>query len=77
MDQLIQTTFRGLHDAVNAMLDLVDSDIKMAVASRPLHIEEAGNQVDREVETRKRELMAEVRELKGMHEEMLARVAEM
>jgi len=77
MDQLIQTTFRGLHDAVNAILGLVDSDIKMALVSRPPRIEDAGNRVDQEVETRKGELMAEVRELKGMHEEMLARVAEM
>ena len=77
MDQLTQTTFRGLHDGVNAILDLVDNDVKMALASRSLRIEDAGDQVDQEVDTRKGELMAEIRELKGMHEEILTRVAEM
>jgi hypothetical protein len=75
IDQLVRKTFRDLRDAVNAVLDLVVSDVEMALASYPQRVDSARNQEDPEEERRKGELMAKIRELKGKHEELLASIS--
>ncbi|KAE8450711.1 hypothetical protein EG329_006056 [Mollisiaceae sp. DMI_Dod_QoI] len=77
IDQLVQKTFRNLHDAVNAVLDLIVSDIEIALVSRPQGVDDARNQESPEEERRKGELMVEIRELKGKHEELLASISNM
>jgi uncharacterized protein YceH (UPF0502 family) len=75
IDQLVRKTFRDLGDAVDAVLDLIVSDVEMALASTPQGVDSARNQEDPEEERRKEELMAKVRELKGKHEELLASIS--
>jgi hypothetical protein len=75
IDQQVQKTFSGLHNVVNAVLDLVVSDVEMALASNPRLVDDDRNQEDPEVERRKGELMAEIRELKEKHVELLTSIA--
>jgi hypothetical protein len=75
IDQLVRKTFRDLRVAVNAVLDLIVSDIEMALASSPQRVDSARNQEDPEEERRKGELMVKIRELKGNHEELLASIS--
>ena len=60
---------------VNAVLDLIISDVEMALTSKPQCADSARNQQDPEEERRKEELMAEIRELKGKHENLLASIS--
>jgi hypothetical protein len=76
IDQLVKKTFRDLHDAVNAVLDLIVNDVEMALTSNPRSVDSARNQEDPEEERRKEELMAEIRELKGEHEKLLASISD-
>jgi hypothetical protein len=75
IDQLVRKIFRNLHDAVNAVLDLIISDVEMALTSNPQRIDSARNQEDPQEQRRKEELMAEIRELKGEHEKLLASIS--
>jgi hypothetical protein len=76
IDQLVRKIFRNLHDAVNAVLDLIISDVEMALTSNPQYIDSARNQEDPQEQRRKEELMAEIRELKGEHEKLLASISD-
>jgi uncharacterized protein with von Willebrand factor type A (vWA) domain len=76
IDQLVRKIFRNLHDAVNAVLDLIISDVEMALTSNPQRMDSARNQEDPQEEKRKEELMAEIRELKGEHEKLLASISD-
>ena len=76
IDQLVQKSFRDLHDAVKAVLDLIISDVEMALTSKPQPADSVTNQQDPEEERRKEELMAEIGELKGKHEELLASISD-
>ena len=76
IDQLVRKIFRNLHDAVNTVLDLIISDVEMALTSNPQRIDSAGNQEDPQEQRRKEELMAEIRELKGEHEKLLASISD-
>ena len=75
IDQLVQKHFRDLLDAVNAVLNLVISDVEMALTSKPQRMNSARNQQDPGEERRKKELMVEIRELKGKHEKLLASIS--
>jgi len=76
IDQLVRKTFRDLLGALNAVLDLIVSDVEMALASNPQHMDSARNQEDPQEQRRKEDLMAEIRELKGEHEKLLASISE-
>ena len=75
IDQLVRKTFRDLRNAVNAVIELIASDVEMALASRPQRVDGARNQEDPEEERRKGELMAEIKKLKTKHEELLASIS--
>jgi hypothetical protein len=60
---------------VNAVLDLIVSDVEMALASNPQRVDSARDQEDPEEDRRKGELMVKIRELKGRHEELLASIS--
>jgi uncharacterized protein with gpF-like domain len=75
IDQLVRKIFRDLRNAVNAVIKLIASDIEMALASNPQRVDGARNQENNEEERRKGELMAEIRELKKNHEELLASIS--
>jgi hypothetical protein len=60
---------------VDAVLALVVSDVEMALSSNPQLVDDDRNQEDPEEERRKGELMAEIRELKEKHVELLATIA--
>ena len=60
---------------MNAVLDLIVSDVEMALASNPQRADSARNQEDPEEERQKGELMAKIKELKGRHEELLASIS--
>jgi hypothetical protein len=78
IEKLIQKTFHDLHDAVNAVLNLIVSDVEMALASKSQHADDdAGNVEHLEEETRKAELMDEIKELKAMHEDLLDSISDM
>ncbi|KAH8744019.1 hypothetical protein F5882DRAFT_455086 [Hyaloscypha sp. PMI_1271] len=77
IDQLVRKIFRDLRNAVNAVIELIASDVEMALASNPQRMGGARNQEDPEEERRKGELMAEIRELKKKHEELLASISKM
>jgi hypothetical protein len=53
IDQLVRKTFRDLRHAANIVLDLIVSDIEMALASNPQCADSARNQEDPEEERRK------------------------
>ncbi|KAN0095627.1 hypothetical protein V8E51_016338 [Hyaloscypha variabilis] len=76
IDQLVRKIFRDLHGAVNAVLDLIVSDVEMALTSNPQRMDSANNQADPQEQRRKEELMAEIRELKGEHEKLLASISD-
>ena len=76
IDQLVQKIFRDLHDAVNAVLDLIVSDVEMALTSNPQGMDSTRNHEDPEEQRRKDDLMAEIRELKGEHEKLLASISD-
>jgi hypothetical protein len=75
IDRLVRKTFRDLRHAANAVLDLIVSDVEMALVSNPQRVDSARNQEDPEEERRKGELIAEIMELKGKHEELLASIS--
>jgi len=77
IDQLVRKIFRDLRNAVNAVIEPIASDVEMALASNPRRVGGARNQEDPEEERRKGELMAEIRELKKKHEELLASISNM
>jgi hypothetical protein len=77
IDQLVRKIFRDLRNAVNAVIELIASDVEMALASNPQRADGARNQEDPEEERRKGELMAEIRELKKKHEDLLASISNM
>lgn len=60
---------------MDAVLDLIVSDVKMALASKPQVVVDARNQEHQEEERRRGELLAEIRKLKGKHEEILASIS--
>lgn len=72
MDKLAERTFRGLHDMVDAGLDLVKNDLDMALAVRGGG-EDEGDEGEKERE--REELASEVQELKRRHKELLGSVA--
>ena len=74
IDRLVRKTFRDVRNAVHAVLELIVSDVNMALASNPPRVD-SPTQEDHEEERRKEELMAEIRELKGKHEELLASIS--
>ncbi|KAH8812284.1 hypothetical protein F5884DRAFT_784973 [Xylogone sp. PMI_703] len=71
IDQLVQKTFADLRDAVNAVLDLIVSDIDMALTSKSQRADNAKNQKDLEEERQKEELIVEIKKLKEEHERLL------
>jgi len=77
MDKLAQKTFRGLHDKVDAILDLIKDDVDLALTSGQPQIAGGENELEDEDEEErlKEELAAEVKELKTRHEELLGSVA--
>jgi len=72
---MVQKTFRALHDAANAVLDLIVRDVEMALTSNPQRVDSTRNLDDPEEQRRKEELIAEIRELKGEHEKLLASIS--
>ena len=75
IDQLVRKTFRDLLGAVNAVLDLIVSDVEMTLASNPQRVDSPRNQEDPEEERKREELMVKIRELKGRHEQLLASIS--
>ncbi|KAH6678502.1 hypothetical protein B0J14DRAFT_582898 [Halenospora varia] len=75
VDELVKKTFCDLRHEVDAVLDLIVSDVKMALASKPQVVVDARNQEHQEEERRRGELLAEIRKLKGKHEEILASIS--
>jgi hypothetical protein len=71
MDELAQKTFRGLHDKVDAVLELIKDDLDMALASRQ-YIGDDENRADEEEERLREEFEGEAKELKRRYEELLA-----
>jgi hypothetical protein len=76
IDNLVRKTFYRLKNEVDAVLDLIVSDVEMALTSNPQHVDSARNQEDPEEERRKEELMAEIKELKGEHEKLLDSISD-
>lgn len=60
---------------MDIVLGLIISDVEMALASQPRHVDNASNQEVREEERQKEDLMAEIEELQGKHEELLASIS--
>ena len=75
MDKLAQKAFRGLHDKVDAIFDLIEDDVYLALASGQQHSAGDENKDEDEEERLKEDLAAEVKELKTRHEELLGSVA--
>lgn len=76
IDDLVRKTFRRLKNEVDAVLDLIVSDVEMALASNLQRLGSARNQDDLEEQKGKEELMAEIRELKEEHEKLLASISD-
>ena len=74
MDNLAQKAFRGLHEKVDAIFDLIKNDVYLALASGQQHSAGDENE-DEDVERMKEELAAAVKGLKTRHEELLGSVA--
>lgn len=79
MDQLAQKTFQGLHDKVDAVLDLIENDVHLTLASGRQRgaddDEEEEVQEVQEERLNREELEAKVKELKTRHEELLGSIA--
>ncbi|KAE9366257.1 hypothetical protein N431DRAFT_419424 [Stipitochalara longipes BDJ] len=78
IDKLVRKTFGDLKDAVDAILNLIVNDVEMALTSNPQRVDSdsARNQEDPEEQRRKEALMAEIKELKGEHEKLLASISD-
>ena len=61
---------------MDAVLDLIFSDVEMALASNPQRLGSARNQEDLEEQRGKGELMVEIKELKEEHERLLASISD-
>ena len=75
MDELTQKAFRGLHDKVDAILQLIKDDVHLALVSGQQHSPDGENDDEDKEERLKAELAAKVKELKTRHEELLGSVA--
>lgn len=60
---------------MNTVLDLIVSDVEMALASKPQRVDDAREQDNHEEEMLKKELMTEIKELNRKHEELLASIS--
>lgn len=76
MDRLVRKSFGDLYDAVNTVLDLIGTDVEMALAFDPQSLGNAGNQQDPEEERQKTKLLAEIVEFKRKHAELLAAISD-
>lgn len=67
----MQNTFVDLQNTANAVLNLVSSDIDMALESNPPRADGVKNEETPDEKRRREELIAAITELKGRHEKLL------
>ena len=75
IDKLVQKTFRDLHGAVSKVLELIFSDVEMALASNSQVLNSARGHINPEEEKRKEGLVAVIKELNASHGELLATIS--
>jgi hypothetical protein len=75
IEQLTQKAFIDLQNAANAVLVQITSDVEMALASNPQHVNGATKKEKPEEVKEKKELRDKIAGLKVQHEQLLAAIA--